>query len=372
MFAVVLRSKRKSAGIGAWAGVGLSLVTKRGMSQRSFMVRTFAFSLFTAGLLPGCMLEKQDDGEEYRQAVPLREAVLVAGPETDAGGDVATASVQDSRGTLAMRPLGRGPYAKWYGFTRAVRGSVNLVTAAVLGSAWAIVHTEPSSVQDGEATWGPYTDALEPVTYRFRVTRVAQAEYDYVLEGRPKASDSDEDYRAVLQGHGYGKRHAEHGEGEFTIDLSVARELDPFGHENDSGTVHIVHHLPHDAGKGGGALPRTIVAEVTPDPALNPESFTVTSTANLDGTGSLQVDAKADVDDTKLSALEDVAIASSWRADGAGRADIVIAGGDIPADPGSVSAVECWGADFMRDYYADSIGFEPSEGEASACVYDAP
>jgi len=50
----------------------------------------------------------------------------------------------------------------------------------------------------------------------------------------------------------------------------------------------------------------------------------------------------------------------------------VISGGDIPATPGAVSAVECWGADFVRNYYIDSIGFEPSEGEASACVYDAP
>jgi len=342
------------------------------MSQRSFTVSGLAACLFAAWLLPSCLLSKQDDGEEFREALPQREAVVVAGPETDAAGDTSTASIQESRGTLATRPSTRGAYAKWYGFTRTVRGGVNLVTAAVLGSAWAVVQTEPSALQDGEAIWGPYTDALEPVTYRFRVTRVAEAEYDYALEGRPKASHSDADYQAVLRGHGYGKRHAQHGEGEFTIDLSVARELDPFAHENDSGTVHIVHHLPHDLADVGGALPRRIVAEVKPDPQVNPESFTATSNANLDGTGSLRVDAHADVDDTKLTRLEDIGIDSRWRADGAGRADIVISGGDIPATPGAVSAVECWGADFVRNYYIDSIGFEPSEGEASACVYDAP
>jgi hypothetical protein len=341
------------------------------MSQRSFTVRTLAVGLLTASLLPGCMLEKQDDGEEYREAVPAREAVVVAGPEPDAAAETGAASAQSSRGTLATQPSAGGPYAKWYGFTRVVRGGVNLVTAAVLGSAWAIVHTEPSAVKDGEATWGPYTDSLEPVTYRFRVTRLAQAEYDYVLEGRPKASHSDEDYLTVLKGHGYGKRHAQHGEGDFTIDLSVARRLDPFGHQNDSGTVHIVHHLPHDVADGSGALPRSIVAEVTPDPAVNPESFTVTSNANLDGTGSLHVAALADVDDTKMTKLEEIVVDSRWRADGAGRADILIAGGDVPADPGSVSAVECWGSDFKRSYYTDSLGIEPSEGQASACVYDA-
>jgi hypothetical protein len=339
------------------------------MSQRSFTVRSLGACLIAASLLPGCLLQKQDDGEEYREAVPRREAVMVAGPETDASGDD-TASIQSLRGAQAARPLGGGPYAKWYGFTRVVRGGVNLVTAAVLGSAWVIVHTEPSSVVDGEATWGPYTDALEPVTYRFRVTRTGQAEYDYVLEGRPKASRSDDDYRAVLRGNGFGKRHASHGEGKFTIDLDVARELEPFGHQNDSGTVHIVHHLPRDIGSPL-ALPRQIVAQVTPDPAVNPESFAVTSNANLDGTGSLHVTAVADVDDTKMTQLEDIVIDSRWQADGAGRADIVIAGGDIPADPGTVTAVECWGDDFKRNHYADSIGFEPSEGDAAACVYDA-
>jgi len=324
------------------------------------------------------MLDKQDDSEEYRDAVPLREAVLVAGPETDAASDTSAASVRTSPGarTLAVGPsspgAGRVPYAKWYGFTRAVRGGVNLVTAAVLGSAWVIVHSEPSSLKDGEATWGPYTDALEPVTYRFRVTRVAEAEYDYVLEGRPKASRSDRDYRAVLEGHGYGKHHAQHGEGEFTIDLGVAHDLDPIAHENDSGTLHIVHQLPHDLGDGTGGLPRQIVAEVKPDPNVNPQSYTITSNANPDGTGSLHVDAHADVDDTQSTQLEDIGIDSRWRADGAGRADVAITGGDIPADPGVVTAVECWGADFLRKYYADSIDFEPSEGEAKACVYDAP
>jgi hypothetical protein len=318
-------------------------------------------------LLPGCMLEKQDDGAEYREAVPQREAIVVAGPEADTAADASTASVRRAQATA---PVGRSDYAKWYGFTRAVRGGVNGVTAWVLGSVWAIVRIEPSSVKDGEATWGPYTDALEPVTYRFRVTRVGEAEYDYVLEGRPKAAGDGASYRAVLSGHGFGKRHEQHGEGEFTIDLSAARELDPFGREKDSGTVRIVHHLPHDLERGD-ALPRRLEAEVTPDPAVERESYTVQSVANEDGTGSLGVVARADVDEGKTTQLEDVTVDSRWRADGAGRADIVITGGDIPADPGVVSAVECWGADFTRSFYTDSISFAPTEGDSSACVYGA-
>lgn len=337
------------------------------MSQRKF---TSLAGIGVLMALPGCMLEKQDDGAEYREALPLREAMVVAGPETGAG-ERRTASVGATRGTLADGPAALGPYARWYGFTRVVTGGVNGVTAAVLGSVWALVHTEPASIENGEATWGPYTEALNPVTYRFRVTRVDEAVYDYVLEGRPKTSGSDGDYEAVLTGRGYGKRHDKHGEGDFTIDLDTARELDPFAHADDSGSVRVVHHLPHDISSGGDAVPRTIVAEVKPNPAVNRESFTVTSTANDDGTGTLRVDALGDVDDTKDTELEDIVVGSRWRADGAGRADITIAGGDVPTDPGVVTAVECWGADFMRSYYSDSLDIEPAFGEASVCVYEA-
>src|SRR5689334_12645864 len=62
-----------------------------GMIQRWFTPRTALVRPRTARLLgavalfaltPACMLEKQDDAEEYREAVPQREAVVVAGPET--------------------------------------------------------------------------------------------------------------------------------------------------------------------------------------------------------------------------------------------------------------------------------------------------
>jgi hypothetical protein len=321
-------------------------------------------------LLSGCVLEKRDDGAEFREAVPHQEAVVVAGPESAAEGESRSASITDTRRAQASEPWARGEYAFWYGFTRHVRGGVNLVTAAVLGNVWALVHSPPSSVGDEEAVWGPYTDALEPVTYRFRVTRVAEAEYDYVLEGRPKTSEDDGDYRAILSGRGYGQSHEQHGQGEFTVDVDVARELDPFsGDPKDSGTLRVQHYLPADVTTGGDALPRTIIAEARP--SASEEWFTVTSNAAEDGSGTLHVDALGDVDDTKLTALEDIVIDSQWRSDGAGRADIVLAGGDVPAGLGSVTAVECWGADFMRSYYSDSVELSPAFGDPTACAFDS-
>jgi hypothetical protein len=326
----------------------------------------FAGCAVAINLLSGCALQKKDDADEFRDAVPQSAAVSLSGPDT-ASGSTSTASAPPARGALSTTPTPT-PYATWYGFTRAERDGVNAVTADVLGSVWLIIQSEPSAVATDSATWGPYTDELDPATYRFRVTRVAQDEYDYVFEGRPKASTSDADFQPVLSGHGYGKPHPMHGQGTFTIDLDEAKTLDPYKHPNDSGSVVIVHDLPHDFTENLAALPRTITATVTPQGEAH---YSVESVANLDHTGTIHVVAHVDIDPSKMTKLEDVTVDSRWNATGAGRADITISGGDLPASTPMVDAVECWGTDFTESYYNDTVGFAPTAGDVSACVYQS-
>jgi len=311
----------------------------------------------------GCTLDKKDDdADAFREAVPQQESVALSGPDSTSSSS--TAALGPSRRTLGTAP--NAPYAEWYGFTRAMRQGVNQVTAGVLGGVWAILHVPPTTLAKESASWGPYTDELEPVTYRFRIERIALDEYNYTLEGRPKASSEDAAFRAVLTGHGYGKPHASHGKGEFSIDLDVAKALDPFAHQDDSGTVRVSYELPHDFLENPNFLPRSITAKV--DPAGEAE-YTVESLALIDHTGQIHVDAHVDIDEDKNTKLEDVVIDSHWNATGAGRADIDFSGGDLPGTIPMVDAVECWGTDFMRSYYSDSVGFSPTVGLESACVY---
>jgi hypothetical protein len=318
--------------------------------------------------LHGCSLEKSDDVSEYREALPEAANVSVAGPEQDAAGSRTLSAGSETR-LLAGEALPGGTNAQWYRFTRSVRDGVNVITAGVLGSVWFVVHTRPTTVGDDFAEWGPYTDALDPVTWRLRVERVASHEYDYRLAGRPRASKSDADFVTVLEGRGYGREDPRHGDGRFTVDLDASRALDPDNAKpDDSGTVTIIHDLPPESRRKLGALPREITAEL--DPA-GESWLTIVSKANQDGTGQIEVSALADTEDTKDTALEDISILSRWRADGAGRADVVIAEGDVPAAIVALSVTECWGSDFSRVYYTDSIGATPAEGDASACAYDA-
>jgi hypothetical protein len=311
----------------------------------------------------GCTLDKKDDAADaFREAVPQEQSVALSGPDPKSAGT--TADAKPTRRTLGTAPA--PAYAKWYGFTREMRRGVNQVTAGVLGGVWAILHVPPTTLGKDAAVWGPYTDELEPATYRFRITRVAEDEYEYTLDGRPKASSDDDDYRAVLTGHGYGRPHALHGKGEFRIDLDVANSLDPFAHSDDSGSVQVSYALPHEFLDHPNPLPRSITAKV--DPAGEAE-YTVESLALLDHTGSIHVDAHVDIADSKDTLLEDVVIDSRWNQAGAGRADIGIAGGDLPSATPLVDAVECWGTDFLQSYYTDSVDFSATVGLESACVY---
>ncbi|HLV67462.1 MAG TPA: hypothetical protein VKY73_16685, partial [Polyangiaceae bacterium] len=83
----------------------------------------------------------------------------------------------------------------------------------------------------------------------------------------------------------------------------------------------------------------------------------------------IEIDALADTDASGTTALEDLAMQSRFRADGAGRADVTVANGDVPADIGAVTLTECWGTDFTRVYYSDTIELNPTEGDATACAF---
>lgn len=318
-------------------------------------IRVLALSGICAAAI-GCQTdtETSDEVDGFRAALPLTEAVQVDGP--------------DSTGEATVTPLDPStPYAKYYKFTRQVRDDVNSITRQVLGAVWFVVHTKPTHLSSSSATWGPYTDSLEPATYRFRVTRNADGGYEYAWEGRPKQSISDADYRVVLQGLGYAKADPRHGDGQFTVDLDVAKGLDPAAHEQDTGKVIVVHDLPPTISAEVGALPRVIdvVAVAKPDG----EQYHIVSKALADRTGTLVVEAVADLDPNKTTQLENVVVESRWNAQGAGRADVTLAAGDVPAAMDPVTAAECWDSNFKQTYYHDSAGIEADAGVATSCIY---
>jgi hypothetical protein len=315
-----------------------------------------AVSTFFVPLL-GCDPTKSEEVDGFRSALPLVESVRVDGPESDTG--------HSSQGATDLD----APYATYYKFTRKIRDDVNAVTGVILGSVWYVAHTTPTEVTSTEALWGPYTDSLEPSTYRFRITKSSDGGYRYTYEGRPKTSTAEGDFRVIVEGLGYAKSDERHGDGHFTIDLDVSRELDPVEHEDDSGVLRFEHDLPKAVGSRARALPRHI--EVDAARSDGSAHYSIVSDAFEDQTGTLLVQAVADLDPAGTTKLETVTAASQWNELGEGRSDVSFSGGDVPAPLDPVSAVECWNSSFKRSYYHDSAGIEADYGELSACAFDA-
>jgi hypothetical protein len=309
-----------------------------------------------------CTLQTSEDSSRYSQAIPQTKDVALAVPGSTAGGS-ATQSTHAALGTESFgglhtlgNPTPAGGYAQWYVFTRDVADSVDWGTGVILGAVWIIVHTKPTSVSSHQAEWGPgQGDALDPVSYRLTVDEIASEEYNYKLEGRPKASTSEADFKVILGGHGYGESRPEHKMGSFTLDQDAYNALDPL-RAHDSGQVAVKFD--------GRQFPATIEADVKH--TADAEWYNVTVTHNADGSGEVDIVAHGDVSEPRNGTLEDVTLKSRWNASGAGRADVKVTGGDIS---GMVLGSECWSTAFATTYYNDSANYKPTQGTASSCVF---
>jgi hypothetical protein len=152
----------------------------------------------------GCTV-KSDSSDAFRDPIPQSSDVALAVPGSSAG----ASTTSSAAGLRLSGGGGSGDYASYYVFTRDISAGVDFGTGSILTSVWLIVNQPATTIAGNTATWGPGAGALDPTTWRFVVTEIGDAEYDYELDGRPKSSTSDSDFKAVLTGHGYGKSRAE-------------------------------------------------------------------------------------------------------------------------------------------------------------------
>jgi hypothetical protein len=316
-----------------------------------------------AGLsLGGCTAKattaEDNAADKFREAIPATADVATGVPGSASGATGASSDLQ-APGAAPQATADAAPsYATYYTFTRNVADGVDAVTGVILGAVWLVVHTPPASVTDQQAVWGPGNgDALSPVVWRLTVTEVAQDEFDYKLDGRPKASTSEADYLNVLSGHGYGLAHPQHRNGTFTVDNDASHTLDPV-RNHDTGKVTIDHRL-HD-------WPAVLSVQIRPSD--KPDWLDITVTHQQDQSGEVDVNGLTDIEAVKDGNLEDVLIHSRWDHTGAGRADVTLSGGDLGPTL-IVKASECWSSVFARTYYTDSVMYQPTEGDPGACVF---
>lgn len=319
------------------------------------MNRTLSLFAMLVAVAPGavgCGASDQS-ADAYRDAVPTTAALSVELP----GGRTEGASGQTSQALTAER-------AELYNLTYAISREVNGWVRTGLQIVEAIVAFPPTTFEPGRAVWGPFTPALEPLSWQLEVKKLGDNEaYDYALSARRK-DDLEGEFRTVLAGTSTkGEPLTFSGyRGEYTLYLNELHALEPVLHPG-IGTIVATYDTTGEQ----RSIAMTMTAFSDGEEAVKDGSYRYLERA--DGSGEFRVEGRTDLEENG-SAEEDLVVKSAWNAQGAGRGDAHFSGGDLA--PGlTVSATECWDTSFARVFYQDSVQAVPVVGEAASCVFEA-
>ena len=309
------------------------------------MNRSFALS---SSLLVLSLVGCGDPGSAYHDDVlPTESKLAINLPDSDA-----TAKDAD----------GGTDFAQYYSTTRTVTEGVNGIIKVILGTVAYVTTTQtPSWTDDSktQAMWGPYSDSgLDPVQTGLWVRAEDDGSYTWAIFDLENGADVATDAVAIVAGVVDAGSTRDDASGQFGVDFTTANSMDPASTLTGEWGVQYAYDVD-----GVGA----VVAANDYGVAAGGERVDAAYAYNEDYEGSGEMDLAwlADVDGGGSNEL--ATMRSRWEADGQGRGDVQVTGGDIGTMV--VSASECWGSSFTRVFYTDSAGMQPEEGVESDCAY---
>lgn len=312
-----------------------------------------------------------------RHSLPLilTTALVVTACEPAPSGDPASygAVLPDDRLLINLPAEGGGDrrdgeLSEGWRFTAQATRDVNGLIGAVLGSVHFLVTTYPPTWHDAEAqtaVWGPWSDPLEPFETVLLVHREADESHSWAVARRPRGEASWDAFTEIVVGQVEPGATATVSQGWFYLDFDAAAELDPLA--TARGRFATTYDLRED-----GVSATSGFEDFSDQGEEIPEAWYAYDQLHGGG-GSMDLAWYADINpESGTGNLEGHVVRSRWQADGAGRADMVIGGGDLETMGVVGLASDCWGTDFYRDYYAANWDPSLTEGEESACVFAEP
>ncbi len=337
------------------------------------------FALATTLALSGCGANQDDEtvvgagDSEYLQGVPELGALeLTITGDADAEGVAtegdAVVAADDALGSIGLAL--EAPVADGLGRSRESIRELNRALRNFLEPIAALVrNTPPDERVANIAVWGPVTRGT--TEYRFVVRRGLSRRFGWVLQARPEGSDDQ--LRNVAAGKIQVGSVVRRGRGSVGIDLDAFADVDPTVGAQGKVLASFAH------GPRGSVLAYALrgFARAGDDTPID-AAFQGVHLAS--GHNRLRLAFHGNLPETATAAEELVlARVRHHRGDG-GRADMIVAGGDV--EDGRFWLVsECWsaglGSVFRRvlDCPGDGIGGErcserTSSGDAAACLGD--
>jgi hypothetical protein len=260
----------------------------------------------------------------------------------------------------AKSPQDPEDWAMYYDATRNVTAHVNGMITFVLGSVYLVTHTQKPSWVDEDKTqamWGPYSDSgLDPTETGVMVMKNEDGSLSWTVFQVPNGGTVEADAVNIVEGEVDAGSTRDDASGRFALDFTTANSLDPA--QNLVGTWAVEY--AYDA-EGVAA-----VASAEDYGLENGARWDAVYAYDEDYEGAGEMDLAYNADVNASGTDELVTLKSRWQADGMGRGDATIAGGDVARE---VTSSECWGTDFKTSYWTDSIGLYEEVGEESVCAF---
>lgn len=251
-----------------------------------------------------------------------------------------------------------GEWSEFYLQTAETTDNVNGLIGNVLTLVDTLVHLEPTSFDRRQhtATWGPYSDTLDPVQTRLTVAYDPETDtHTWWFDQWPKGEDGSEP-TVVVAGEVDAGATREDNTGRFVVDFTAIALLDP--NADTSGTFMSEYDIDPD----GVAAAAVFQDWVDLDHPVEPIDAAYLYEQTEAGDGSMDLAWQADY--LEDGTLDVYVLRSRWEATGAGRGDAVLAEG---GEELLGAASECWDAGFDLVYRASS--WEGEQGDASDCVF---
>lgn len=324
----------------------------RTSSNRAWFPLAFGLSLT---LTVAACDTQQDEADSYRKAIPTEETVKVQVPGSEG---------------QALLVDGEGKTSRFYRMTRHISRDVNGGVYLVLALVRAVVQYPPTTLTQDTATWGPFSDALDPIAWKVTVTRTSADSYSYKFEGQPKA-DPAAPFETVLSGTHRPVRDAAgdvvegFGDGNFLLDFDARNRL-PMP-ERDVGSASVTYARP------ALTSPVQITAQFRnvrdDDHPGHLVDVDYAYTRNVGGSGKLAFSWKPDPA-VVTDGPGELSVTSLWTTEGAGRSDVLGTRGTLPAGT-QATATECWDTSFSSVYFQTSWDPAGNYGTPDRCALPA-
>lgn len=318
------------------------------------MKTTTLLLLAAAALFTAACGTETDPAEQFRDAMPKKEAIRIGTPaaETPAG------ALSVSRDAMVQTPSYQSEFARLSYWTAV---NVNVGVWWTLELLQAVTSFPPTTCGDAECTWGPWRgdDALN--YWKLHVLKV-DGSFVYELSAQP-ASDQQAPWAVLISGTAVPGADRDHGRGSFLIDFDAQDALQHASPDwkKDYGQLTVTYD-----NTAGLFIQALFQGARNDDPERLDHLMNAAYRFDETGTaGDLQI-AFEDVDTTETFQLR-----TRWvRGTGEGRADAhyedLDALGDVVAQ---VDATECWaGAAYLWAEDFDRVNGTVNFGTEANCA----